>query len=130
MSSHGRLPAGEPAASPAHPAAASRRFPVQTPFLPILLPCSQTASAARASLVPGAIGNREGEKRLGREEKSESCLLLHAQHRVLWCRKENGSRARRCMEVAVPPMSGQVTALSLLLVSSSWPVLGLSASAH
>lgn len=54
MSSRGRLRAGEPAASLARPAAASRHFPVQTPFLPILLPCFQIASAVRASLVLGA----------------------------------------------------------------------------
>lgn len=54
MSSRGQLPAGEPAASPAHPAAVSHRFPVQTPFLPILLLCSQIASSVHVSLVPGA----------------------------------------------------------------------------
>lgn len=50
----GLLPEGGPAASPAHPAAASRQSPAPTLVLPTPLPGSQTVFSVRASLVLSA----------------------------------------------------------------------------
>lgn len=127
MSSRGQLRAGAPAASPARPAAASRRSPVQTPALPTRPPCSQTAAAIRASLAPGAKTWGEEVRKGG---KKCECVLLLIYARLKPCAGQR--RVLECdnaMEMAIPHQ-GRSLAPQPFSISSNWPVLGHWSSAH